>query len=276
VIRSATWALQFVVGLLSFAEAQDARNGPAFEVASLKPSTSVNRGYSLTLYPGGRVRGVNISLQQLIQIAYDLKLKNQVTGAFSWLDSQRYNLEASAGSAVGEPQVRLMIQALLEERFKLKFHREIRELPVYSLVLAKNGVKRGTSLRAAPSGDCGAMTTPQAVPPPAGPGAPDSPCGGISLNFGKLTGHRTNMGELATNLSTVLGSPVLDKTGIEGSFDLTLTWTPDQLAPGQPPPDVSAPSIYTALQEQLGLKVEAGKGPVEIIVVDSAEKASEN
>ena len=258
------------IGLLGIAE------GQTFEVASLKPRTSSDGGYRLTVYPGGRVLGLNISLRQLIRIAYDLKLPNQVTGTLNWLDSQKYDLEANAGGPAGEPEVRIMLQSLLTERFKLKFHREVRESTIYSLVLAKNGVKGGPGIHEAPSGDCGAMKTPQAVPPTDGPGAPDSPCGGINLVMGQLTGHRTNMGELATNLSIILRSPVSDKTGMDGSFDITLTWMPDQPPPGQPAPDGSGPSFYAALREQLGLKVEAGKGPVEIIVVDSAEKASEN
>ena len=115
------------------------------------------------------------------------------------------------------------------------------------------------------------MTTPQAVPPPPGDGSPATPCGSMVANPGKISGHRTSIRELATNLSAMMGRPVFDKTGIAGTFDITLSWTPDQA------PDVrDGPSIYTALQEQLGLKLDAGKGPVDIVVVDSAEKASEN
>ena len=276
--------LLLVVSLSPAAVAQNAAPvGSAFEAASLKPSVpnNLSGGYTLTLYPGGRLKGMNLSLQTLIQIAYDLKQKDQVTGALSWLDSQRYDLEATAGAAVGEPQARIMLQSLLQERFKLKFHRETREFPVYYLVTARNGV-RGPNLREAPNGDCGAMTTPQAVPPPAGPGSPASPCGGMVANPGKISGHRTSIGELATNLSAMVGRPVFDKTGTGGTFDITLSWTPDQnaapqLPPGQSTSDVpGGPSIYTALQEQLGLKLESGKGPVDIVVVDSAERTSEN
>jgi uncharacterized protein (TIGR03435 family) len=208
-------AVAFVVFLTGGIWAQQAPR-PEFEVASLKPSTSSYSGYGLTLYPGGRLRGVNISLQQLIRIAYDLQQTNQVTGALSWLDSQRYELEARAGGAVGESQTRLMMQTLLEERFKLKIHREVKDLPIYFLIVAKAGVKGGPNLHESPSGDCGAMTTPAAVPAPSRSG-PDSPCGGIALNPGKLSGHRANMGELATNLATVLGRSVVNKTGLSRS-----------------------------------------------------------
>ena len=123
--------LPLVISLSPAAVAQSAPPaGSEFEAASLKPSVPNNLGggYTLTLYPGGRLRGLNLSLQTLIQIAYDLKQKDQVTGTLSWLDSQRYDLEATAGAAVGEPQARIMLQGLLQQIwFKLKFHREIRE-----------------------------------------------------------------------------------------------------------------------------------------------------
>jgi uncharacterized protein (TIGR03435 family) len=143
--------------------------------------------------------------------------------------------------------------------------------PVRFLELAKSGVT-GPDLHPSPPGDCGKMPNAQAVPPPT-PGAPAgaNPCGGIGISSGRFNGHRTNMEELATDLSLILGRPVFDKTGLTGSFDLTLTWTPDQSASDSP-----GPSIYTALQEQLGLTVETGRGPVEMIVVNSVEKATVN
>jgi uncharacterized protein (TIGR03435 family) len=244
----------------------------AFEVASLKPAAPNNMGdgFSLSVFPGGRLRGANMSLRQMIQIAWDLKQKNLVTGDGNWLDSQKYDLDAKVSGALGEPEARVMMQTLLLERFNLKYHRETRQLPVYFLELAKSGVT-GPDLHEAPSGDCGKMPNAQAVPPPT-PGAPGAnPCGGIGISSGRFNGHRTNMEELATDLSLMLGRPVFDKTSLPGSFDLTLTWTPDQIGGDSP-----GPSIYTALQEQLGLKVETGRGPVEMIVVDSAEKPTGN
>jgi uncharacterized protein (TIGR03435 family) len=245
----------------------------AFEVASLKPNNSGEGGYRLTLYPGGRLQGRNLSLQYMIQVAWDLKEKDQVTGTLSWLDADRYDLDANAGKVVGEPEARVMMQTLLLERFKLKIHRDTKDAPVYFLVQAKKGASVAPGLHAAPSGDCGAMATPATVPPPGGTNASASPCSGIAANVdtGKLTGHRADMPELAIHLSMVMRRPVFDRTEIKGSYDFTLTWTPDQSVV-----DAPGPSIYTALQEQLGVKLEAGKSPVEIIVVDSAEKASGN
>ena len=244
----------------------------AFEVASLKPNKSGEGGYRLSVYPGGRLQGRNMSLQNMIQIAWDLKEKDQVTGTLSWLDSDKYDLDASAGKVVGEPEARLMMRTLLEERFKLKVHRETKEAPVYFLVMAKKAPTGGSGLHQTPSGDCGAMTKPEAVPPPDRAGAPKSPCSGISVNVdtGRLTGNRADMPELANHLSAVMRRPVFDKTGLAGSYDFTLSWTPDGAA------DPAGPSIYTALEEQLGVKLEAGESQVDVIVVDSAEKASAN
>jgi len=235
----------------------------AFEVASLKPAgpNNLGDGYSLSLLPGGRLHGVNMSLRQMIQIAWDLKQKNLVTGDVNWLDSQKYDLDAKASGPLGEPEARMMLETLLLESFHLKYHRETRQLPVYFLQLAKSGVT-GPDLHVSPSGDCGKMPNAQ---------ADANPCGGLGISSGRFRGHRTNMEELATDLSLILGRPVFDKTALNGSFDLTLTWTPEEVAG-----DASGPSIYTALQEQLGLKVETGRAPVEMIVVDSAEKPTSN
>jgi uncharacterized protein (TIGR03435 family) len=128
----------------------------AFEVASLKPAAPNNmgEGYSVSISPGGRLRGANVSLRQMIQIAWDLKQKNLVTGDVSWLDSQKYDLDAKAAGALGEPEARVMLQSLLLERFNLKYHRATRQLPVYFLEQAKSGVT-GPDLQASPSGDCG-------------------------------------------------------------------------------------------------------------------------
>jgi uncharacterized protein (TIGR03435 family) len=158
------------------------------------------------------------------------------------------------------------MQTLIEDRFHLKVHRETREMGIYSLVLGRNGVENAPAIHPAPDGDCGKIIRPDQAP------ADRTPCGGESVNAGKITGHSTNMSELATNLAMMVDTSVVNRTGLEGSYDLTLTWTPDQART----PDDTGPSLFTALQEQLGLKLEAGKGPVEILVIDSAERAAVN
>jgi len=164
-----------------------------------------------------------------------------------------------------------MLQSLIAERFHLKFHRETKAMPVYSLVQTKSGLAGAPDIKRSPSGDCAKITSHDAAPVVhAGSGTPPTPCGGESVNAGKIVGHRSNMDELSTNLAIMVERSVINRTGLNGSFDFTLTWTPDSM------PDGIGPSIYAALQEQLGLKLAAGRGQVEMLVVDSAEKLSEN
>ncbi len=173
-----------------------------------------------------------------------------------------------------ETETRRMLQALLADRFQLKLHSDTKQLAVYALVLAKNGPK----LQAAISGD----TYPNGFKGPDGGGGP----GMIFMegNGGPVTGQGVPIADLVRLLSQQLGRTVVDKTGLTGKYDFKLKWTPDenQGPPGPPgadnapPPDSSGPSIFTAVQEQLGLKLESQKGAVKILVVDHGEKPSEN
>jgi uncharacterized protein (TIGR03435 family) len=155
--------------------------------------------------------------------------------------------------------MRLMLQSLLEERFKLRLHRESREEPVYELVVAGGGPRMK---QAADS-----LKQPQR---------------GLRMGRGQLTGTAAPISILINQISQQLGRSVIDKTGLTGQYDFELKWTPEfnqsQASPADPgpQPDLGGPSIFTAIQEQLGLKLESTKGPVEVIVIDSAEKPSEN
>jgi uncharacterized protein (TIGR03435 family) len=195
------------------------------------------------------------------------------------LEAQTYDVNAEAAGPVDTPQLRLMLQSALEDQFKLKFHRETRELPLYSLAIAKPGSKLGPGLVEDSSGDCAAAVTTQA-PPANTPNAPVVSCGNVNLNpaAGRINGRRGRMVQLVDRLSTVLGRTVVDNTGLTGLYNITLTWTPDLAAVPQPSlaVDPLGPSIFTAIQEQLGLKLESSKGPVEVIVVDSAVRRGQN
>jgi uncharacterized protein (TIGR03435 family) len=182
-----------------------------------------------------------------------------------------------------------MTQSLLEERFKLKVHRETRELPVYELTIGKSGLK----LQSPKEGACvtSAQNGPPAPPLSAGQ-LPSPPCGAASVSIttsgARIIGGKVSMSAFASTLSNMLGRSVIDKTGFTGTFDLEMSFAPDQAlaglppgAPGTPtgPPLATDPlgvSIFTAIQEQLGLKLESGKGAVDVLVIDSAEKPSEN
>jgi uncharacterized protein (TIGR03435 family) len=227
----------------------------------------------------------------LIRQAYQVQ-DFQMAGGPGWIDSDRFDIDARAGvdiapvppGTIGPMQ--LMIQSLLADRFQLKVHRETREQPIYSLALARTDGRRGPQLR--PSGaECAPVTVPGGFPapppPPAGPRAAGAPptCPSLAGPF-FISGRRMTMAQLASGLSTRVNRVVVDRTGLEGNFDLELSFTPDDAQPGQPlrlngvDLDLNAPSIYTALQEQLGLKLDSQRGPVEVLVIDSVERPTEN
>ncbi len=180
--------------------------------------------------------------------------------------SERYDIVAKPEGEgdVTPDQLKPMIQALLAERFKLTLHRETKELPVYALVVAKNGPKL-QEVEGGPTKTKGAQ---------------------MRMGRGLLNAQAVSMTMLATSLSNQLGRSVIDKTGLTGNYDVKLEWTPDEgqsFGPKEggpegapPPPSASGPSIFTAVQEQLGLKLEPQKGPVEILIIDRIEKATEN
>lgn len=241
-----------------------AEDRPSFEVASIKPGDPASRQVSMFMQPGGRYTTTNASLQMLIGFAYDVR-DHQITGIPKALESARFTIDAKApdGVAVAPPngaaKIRLMVQSLLAERFKLAVHKETREEQVFELVADKGGIK----MKEAANQDKG------------------GPSGIRGGGRGKLTGMATPIPFLTNVLSQQLGRSVVDKTGLDAKYDFTLEWTPDPGAPGPQidagaPPDPNGPSLFTAVQEQLGLKLQSAKGPVELIVVDHAEMPTGN
>jgi uncharacterized protein (TIGR03435 family) len=269
--------------------AQHVENGAIqpFEVATIKPSRSDDNMTPLFMTPGKFTTEAE-TIKEVIRFAYDIKSDNQLSGGPSWINSEKFDIEAKEEDSVAEnlkklsfeeqaKQIRLMVQALLADRFKLKVSHQTKELPVYALVVAKGGPKL-TEIQVAP-------------PSPDATAAPKREFRGIRMmGPGQLTGTNINIGLLANILSRQreLGRLVIDQTGLKGNYDWTLKWTPDQGVPmfkgpdgGEPsadarPPDSSGPSIFTALEEQLGLKLESRKGPIETLVIDSIERPSEN
>jgi uncharacterized protein (TIGR03435 family) len=276
---------------------------PQFEVASIKPNKSGDGRVMIGVQPGGRFTATNVPLKFLIRQAYQLQ-DFQIVGGPDWITSDRFDVIAkSEADDLGDPfraekqgqpsRGQLMIRALLAERFKLQVHNEDREMPIFGLVLARSDGKLGPQLQKSTT-DCDAMMARGrgrgAMPPPGPPPAPGQPgdrmqCG-IRVAPGNLSVGGSTLAQVASSLGMFVGRVVVDKTGLTGPYDFTLTWTPDQMAnrpPGGPDPlingvpiDPNGPSIYTAVQEQLGLKLESQRGPVGVLVIDRAEHPVEN
>jgi uncharacterized protein (TIGR03435 family) len=253
---------------------------PEFDVASIKLNKWGGLRVMIQTPGGGRFTASNISMHALITFAYRVK-DFQISGAPAWLTSERYDVEAKAeGNPVGDA-ILPILQATLEERLQFQFHRESKELPVYALVVAKAGKLHQAE------GDCGPRPT-GPLPPPDPNKLPTAPCGGFFLFPGHLSGQKVAIKQLLDPLARFTGRTVLDETNLAGKYDIKLDYTPSpgqlQLPPGGAPPglpplppvDPNGPSLFTALQEQLGLKLESQKGPVEMIVIDHIERPSEN
>ncbi len=235
---------------------------PSFEVATIKPSKPDEPGKAL-LVRGDRFKTINTTLLDLVSFAYDVQQK-QVVGGPDWMSSEKFDIDAQP-DVPGSPnrdQLKTMIQKLLADRFQLKFHRDKKELSAYVLSVAKNGPKLKTS-----QGD------PKGLP------------GLFFRGLGVLTVTNATMGDFSHLMqSAVLDRPVVDQTGLQGKYDFLLKWTPDESQFGGmgikvPPPSDAAdapPPLFTALQEQLGLKMGAGKAPVEVLVLDHVEQPSAN
>ena len=257
---------------------------PQFEVASIKRNRSgeLNRGVST---PRGRFIGRNLLIRPSIAWAYRIP-SFQVIGGPGWLDSDDYNIEAKVDEAETEKieklyslqrrdQIRLMLRSLFAERFQLKVSHQTREGPAYALVVTKDGPK----FRGQIPGDESSkgVTVPSGV---------TSRSHAMGAGPGGLRGLGISMAELAGSLSGQVGRPVLDQTGLKGVYDILLHWTPEpgamvlgrgnSGADAAPLADISGPSIFAAIQEQLGLKLEPTKAPMEMIVIDHIERPSEN
>lgn len=222
---------------------------PQFEVAVIRPSAAAPAaGTSFNVFEGGRLRITNEPVKLLIRAAYELQ-NAQIAGGPAWLHSDRYDIEAKTGRLEKPDRVQLkpLLQSLLAERFGLRFHREMRELTVYALTVAKDGPKFKQA-----DGDVSAMNT------HAGSGKSQLVATGLSMEL------------LASYVGNRIGRIVVDETDLPGSYNLTLEWAPDDAS------DSAAPPLSTALREQLGLRLESRKKPVDVLVIDQLQRPSEN
>jgi uncharacterized protein (TIGR03435 family) len=253
-------ATYFAVAILcARAPAQTAVAPPIFDVASIHINNTETDGHHHIINDPAEshFRAVNLPLRDLIQFAYGLP-KSQILGGPAWLDSIMFDIDAKSDPLVdaqlhtlptgqARQQKQLMVKALLADRFQFKAHQETRQLPVYALVVAKNGPK-----------------------------FKPSEINGTTINSGRTSLHVAGSDDtisiLARELAQALGRVVLNQTGLSGRYDLTLRWTPDDATPDSSAP----PGIFTAIEEQLGLKLESTRGSVPVLVIDSVEMPSAN
>jgi uncharacterized protein (TIGR03435 family) len=259
---------------------------PAFKAVSIKRNTS---DWSERFrHPMGM--GVNASLLLLVQFAYanhdnpmlghSLPLPaSQVAGGPAWINSEGYDVEAKPGANTDPKQYWLMWQTLLADQFKLRLHRETRELSLYDLTAVKSGLK----LPMAKEANCVSFppgTKPRHVPGKVDCGYVAGPFLGARAGQWRMEGSKVHIADLIRMLALILDRQVVDKTGFTGEFDLNLTFTPDEALMGfqgpKEPTDPNLPNIVAALEEQLGLKLLPANGPVEVFVVDHAERPSTN
>ena len=246
-----------------------------FEVASIKPVSPDGRYMVRMRVDAGRLDITNFTLKALIRNACEVQAF-QISGP-DWMASTHFDIAANLPAGTTRSQVPEMLRALLAERFKMKIHRETRELPVYALVVGKNGPKMKEAEAAPDTSGPGAG---RQSPVPAGGSVAGVECGatnetpaatGWMINKGPnhVEGHAMNMVSLANTLAFTLGYRVIDQTGLKGNYDFDLDYAPEE---GQRTPETIVASLLNAVQSQLGLKLEGRKGPVELIVVDHIEK----
>lgn len=285
-MRFVTLGLILLLALSTELRAQS--SPPTFEVASIKPNNSGAADGGIRVQPGGRFAWTNMTLKQLIATAYGFD-QREVIGGPGWLGQEHFDVIAkvdagtSALDATGSPgPLFAMLRALLEERFELRAHRESADRPIYALVRARPAERAARRLLAS-NIDCDAVMRDRAQGKPVEPAANGTlPCA-IRAVRGRIDASAISTQQLAGVLARILSRPVVDRTGLSGNFDLTLEFRPEFQAafnvdpePFEPAVAADAPSIFTAVEEQLGLKLESTRGPVDVLVIDRAEKPTEN
>jgi|RhiMethySRZTD1v2_1073278.scaffolds.fasta_scaffold26943_5 uncharacterized protein (TIGR03435 family) len=260
----------------------------SFEAVSVKPNASGESNTSVRRLPGGRFTATNVPVALLVQMAYQLQ-PFQMQGVPPWLRTDRFDIVARVEGdppplPVGSTQpdaVALALRTLLADRFKLSLHWETQELSIYALVLARADGKLGPNIRPA-AVDCTAAAAASAAAAKEGktlnPNTPDRVSCGYRNSNGRIMFGGYPMSFFATGLANEVARPVVDRTGLGGNWDFELTYTrervrrPDVTDAASPSPDPDGASIFTALQEQLGLKLDSTKGPVRVLVIDRIEQ----
>lgn len=259
------------MGIFSASDASHAQplvGNRKFDVASVRLNKDAAGG-SIVRSPEG-LTAYNAEFSRLIEMAFQTRLTD-LSQVPKPLRAARFDIVAKAERKISGDEYWEMLRSLLEDRFMLKFHYDAKDVPLYTLVVAKKGTALGPKISRSSDADC-----------PVNPNGSDF-CG-VSARPGVMIGQRVAMPRIARELSTFAGRPVQDQTKLTGSFNFELRWTPDEYisSDGQAkllngsPVDTSSPSFFSAIQQQLGLKLEPKRGPVEVLVIDHAENPSEN
>lgn len=243
--------------VVEFREAisQNAVTPKTFDVASVKPNTSGNSGRVLSPVPGGRFVATNVTLRQLVAFAFGVPnshFEMIVIGGPDWIDADRFDVEARVSTGdIPRGRTTPLVRALLEERFQLRAHRETRDRPIYQLVVDRPDRRLGAGLRRS-TADCKVAR-----------------CGLLQAS-GSAGGMGVTIPQLADALAPFAGRVILDRTSLAQPFDIDLKWTPDAT------PANDAPGLMTAIREQLGLRLESARGPVDVVVVDAVNQLKPN
>lgn len=265
---------------------------PSFEAATIKPSDPNSQGQFIRRQPGGRFSTSNMPLRELVRFAYGVQ-PFQLDGLPPWASNERYDVTAKADGdppavlpGTGPDPMVLMLRSLLIDRFKLVTHNETRDMPIYALVRLRSD-RLGPRLEQS-TVDCEKLIAERtaaaraggAAPQPPSPDTQGRPTCGIRGGFGTLAGNGFPLNQLASTLAQIVGRTVIDRTGLAGTwgFDLKFAMDPAQM-PFAPPPgaqvpaiDPDSPSIFRAVEEQLGLKLDSTRGSVEMVIVDRLER----
>lgn len=230
---------------------QSAAAPPKYDIASIKPNTDTDFRFAFRIEPGGSLSATGITLQRLMMSAFNVQ-DFRIVGGPEWLTARRWDVQAKPDRPATQDQIRSMLRALLETRFHLRSHSEVRQLPVFELSVDRKGPK---------------------VPRVKDPEEKLD----VRLGPGSIQLTNNTAATFASQLSYSLNRPVVDKTNLSGKFDFALRWTPDPSeTPDQPASAPIGPSIFTALAEQLGLRLKAAHGPVEVIVIDGVQLPQAN
>ena len=265
-VRLATVALAFVAFTVMLA----GQSTPAFEVATIRPSGNSSASEGSEIQPGGQFIVTSTTLDNLVRGVFEVQRHELVVGGGvpSWFASERWDIVGKGppitDEAAQRPLLRAMMRNLLIERFKLVTRRDKRDTPVYALVVARSDSRLGPQLRRS-SADCAALLT--AFKATGAEQTPDSPVCGLTTLRGWFRGTGSPLADLVRGLTRMADRPVVDATGLTGAFDLELKWTPDNAAA-----PAGGASLFTAVQEQLGLRLEPRRAPIDVLVIESAQR----